>query len=301
LFPFVGALILIPMRSMTGFGRGTATANDWEITVHLTSVNRKSLEVALSLPREWQVFEAELGAMVRRQAARGRIQVAVEVSGARVAGMNWDEQTVDLLLDRLAALAERRGVSFSATPELLLQVAQLSRRDSLALEPDRALDLIREALEKALVDFVATRDREGGVLAADIIERTRILSGHADAIAAQSSVTVRNYRELLLQRLRQAGLELDLDDERVLKEIALFADRVDISEEITRVRSHLEHLTELCADPEPVGRKAEFVLQEISREVHTIGSKANDLEIARRVIACKNEIERVREQIQNVE
>lgn len=289
------------MRSMTGFGRGTASADDWEVTVHLTSVNRKSLEVALSLPREWQAFEPELATMVRQNAVRGRVQVSVEVNGVRSGALNWDEQAVDAVLDRLATLADRRGAKFSVTPEVLLQVAQLSRSEALVLESDRALSLIREALQQALTEFVATRDREGGALAADIMERARALSDHAEAIAAQSPATVQSYRELLLQRLRQAGLDLDLDDERVLKEIALFADRIDISEEITRVRSHLEHLKQLCGESEPVGRKAEFVLQEIAREVHTIGSKANDLEIARRVIEFKNEIERIREQVQNVE
>lgn len=289
------------MRSMTGFGRGSASADDWQVTIQITSVNRKSLEVALSSPREWQVFEPEIAAMVRTAAARGRVQVTVELRGARPAGLNWDDAAVDAVLERLARLAERRGATFSPTPEVLLQVAQLSRTESLNLDPDRALALIREALAKALAEFVSTRDREGAALAADVKQRAQALVAAGEEIAARSPATVNSYRELLLQRLRQAGLELDLDDERVLKEIALFADRIDISEEVTRLRSHLEHLLQLCDAEESVGRKAEFVLQEIGREIHTIGSKANDLEIARRVIEFKNEIERVREQIQNVE
>lgn len=290
------------MRSMTGYGRGTAARDHWEVTVQLSSVNRKSLEVAVSLPREWQAFEPEIAALVREKAARGRVQVAIDLRGsAGEGGLTWDDSAVEATLERLAVLAARHDTAFSPTPELLFQLAQANRVESATLSPDAALALIREAMEPALRDFAAMRTKEGAALAADLAVRSTALSAAVETVAKRAPLVVQNYRENLLQRLRTAGLELDVSDERVLREIALFADRIDISEELTRLRSHLAQFAQLAAEKEPVGRKAEFILQEIGREINTVGSKANDIEISRAVIEFKNELERIREQIQNVE
>ncbi|MBE2214949.1 MAG: YicC family protein [Opitutaceae bacterium] len=290
------------MRSMTGYGRGTAARDHWEVTVQLSSVNRKSLEVAVSLPREWQAFEPEIAALVREKAARGRVQVSIDVRGAAAAGgLTWDDAAVAATLERLAVLAAKHDTAFTPTPELLFQLAQANRVESASLAPEAALALIREAMEPALNDFGAMRAREGAALAADLAARAATLASLVEAVSRRAPEVVQNYRENLLQRLRTAGLELDVSDERVLREIALFADRIDISEELTRLRSHLAQFAALDGGAEPVGRKAEFILQEVGREINTVGSKANDIEIARAVIEFKNELERIREQIQNVE
>ncbi|MGH8021801.1 MAG: YicC/YloC family endoribonuclease [Opitutaceae bacterium] len=289
------------MKSMTGFGRGAVSRDGWDVTAQASSVNRKSLEVALSLPREWQLLEPEIAGLVRERFSRGRIQIVIELRGAKAAGFQWDEAAVDAVIERLARTAARHGVEFRASPELIFSIASATPGQGTALAAEEALALIRGALLPALEKLAVARAREGAVLAADIQGRALLLRDLVGEIARQSASTVQNYRENLLQRLRNAGLEVDLSDERVLKEIALFAERIDITEEITRLGSHLEHLVALAHEQEPVGRKTEFLLQEIGREVHTIGSKANDIEIARRVIAFKNELERVREQIQNVE
>jgi uncharacterized protein (TIGR00255 family) len=289
------------MRSMTGFGRGSAAGDGWEIALQVSSVNRKSLEVALSMPREWQVFEPEITAAVRGRVSRGRVQVSTAVRGPAANGLAWDDAVIEAALDRLAALSAKRGIPFQVTPELMFQIVTASRADAVTLPPEKALALILAALEPAMDELGTMREREGEILSHDITERVAALSAAVEIIAARAPVTLQSYREMLLQRLRQAGLDLDLDDERVLKEIALFADRIDISEELTRLRSHLEHLAQLAQSTEPIGRKAEFLLQEIGREIHTVGSKANDLEIARAVIEFKNEVERIREQAQNIE
>jgi uncharacterized protein (TIGR00255 family) len=145
------------------------------------------------------------------------------------------------------------------------------------------------------------RAREGETLLGDFLARVEALDRLMAAVAARAPAVVPAYAELLHKRLREAGLSLDLSDERVLREIALFADRCDISEEITRFRSHLEQFAALLRSEGEIGRKAEFILQELGREIHTLGSKANDLAIARHVIELKNELERVKEQIANVE
>jgi uncharacterized protein (TIGR00255 family) len=235
-------------------------------------------------------------------AARGRVSVAVELTGARGASeIVWDEAEVNAALDRLAAMAEARGLAFTPTPELLWAVANSQRKAIEMPSAEESAAIVTETVGEALRGFAAMRAQEGESLLVDFLARLRLLKTHVEAIAARAPHVTANYRELLMQRLRQAGLELDVNDERVLKEIALFADRTDVTEELTRLRSHFDQFTGLLKSSGEIGRKAEFILQEIGREVNTIGSKANDLTISKAVIELKNELERVREQIANVE
>ncbi|HYP17572.1 MAG TPA: YicC/YloC family endoribonuclease [Opitutus sp.] len=290
------------MKSMTGYGRATAAIGSFTLTVQVSSVNRKTLDLAIKLPEAWESLEAGIGEQVRRAAARGRVSVVVELTGARGASeIVWDEAEVNAAIDRLASLATARGVAFAPTPELLWSIANSQRRTAELPSPDDAAATVGEAVAEALRGFVAMRAQEGEALLADFLARLNVLKTNVEAIASRAPLVAPAYRELLLQRLRQAGLELDLSDERVLKEIALFADRSDVTEELTRLRSHFEQFTALLNSNGEIGRKAEFILQEIGREVNTIGSKANDLTISKAVIELKNELERVREQIANVE
>ena len=242
----------------------------------------------------------EVSEAVRKVVARGKVHVVVEVDGG-VKDTEWDDAAVGDTLERLQALARSRGVPFEPTAELLWDIANAQSGEGRLGAAEEAWPAIERALSAALRGLGAMRAREGEALLVDFLGRLGKLQAHVEAIATRAPQVPVNYREQLLQRLRAAGLELDLADERVLKEIALFADRVDITEEITRLRSHLGQLRDLLRSDGEVGRKAEFILQEIGREVHTIGSKANDLPISQRVIECKNELERVKEQIANVE
>ncbi|MBS0663281.1 MAG: YicC family protein [Verrucomicrobia bacterium] len=290
------------MKSMTGFGRGTAVLAGQTVTVQVSSVNRKNLDLAIRLPAEWESLESLVGDEVRKVAHRGRVSVVVEVTGdTGPAAVAWDEAEVGAILDRLADLADTRGVTFSPTPELLWSIANSQRRSAELPGPEAATAILQAVLAEALRAFAAMRAKEGEALLIDFITRLATLRGHVDAIAARAPLVPAAYREQLLQRLRQAELELDLNDERVLREIALFADRCDITEELTRLRSHFDQFATLLKSTGEIGRKAEFILQEIGREVNTIGSKANDLTIARAVIELKNELERIREQMANVE
>jgi uncharacterized protein (TIGR00255 family) len=290
------------MNSMTGYGRGTAVIGSYTLTVQVNSVNRKTLDLDLALPRDWEALEAEVAAEVRKVAARGKVHVAAELTGGPgAAEITWSEQGVTETLDRLRALAQKQGVPFTATPELLWRIASAERQPAQYPTAGESRPALAAALGEALRGFGAMRAREGAALQADLLARMAVLARLVDDVAARAPAVTAAYRELLFKRLREAGLELDVNDERVLKEIALFADRCDISEELTRLRSHLEQLTHLLRADGEVGRKAEFILQEAGRECHTVGSKANDLAIAKLVIELKNELERVREQIANVE
>lgn len=290
------------MKSMTGYGRATGAVGSFTLTVQVSSVNRKTLDLAINLPDDWESLEASVGEQVRKVASRGRISVVVELTGAPGASeIVWDETQVSAALDRLASLAESRGIAFQPTPELLWSIANSQRKPSELPPVEDAAPAVGDAVAEALRSFVAMRAQEGEALLIDFLARLGVLRVHVDAIAARAPLVAPTYRELLLQRLRQAGLELDVSDERVLKEIALFADRSDVTEELTRLRSHLDQFTTLLKSNGEIGRKSEFILQEIGREVNTIGSKANDLTISKAVIELKNELERVREQIANVE
>lgn len=290
------------MKSMTGYGRATAALGAATVTVQVSSVNRKSLDLAIRLPAGWESLETPVGELVRKVAHRGRISVSIELSGlSRSADLAWDEAAVNAALDRLAELAQRRGVAFNPTPELIWSVVNSQRQAAAMPDPEDAGPAVLAVVGEALRGFAAMRAREGEALLIDFLPRLQTLKRQIEVIAARASTVPGAYREQLLARLRQAGLELDVADERVLREVALFADRCDITEELTRLRSHLDQFGALLRAEQEIGRKAEFILQEVGREVNTIGSKANDLPIAKAVIELKNELERIREQMANVE
>jgi uncharacterized protein (TIGR00255 family) len=289
------------MRSMTGYGRAAAVVGGRSLTVQVTSVNRKSLDLAVSLPDEWESLEPAVIEQVRRFATRGKVNLSLEIEAAATGEASWDDEAVGAALTRLASLATRQGIPFRPTPELLWQVANASRKAAILPPAETARPEVLRVVDRALHEFSVMRAKEGEALLIDFLARIGTLRRLVEAVAVRAPQVAPSYREVLLRRLREAGLELDLDDERVLKEIALFADRSDITEEITRFRSHLDQFGPLLKSEGEIGRKAEFILQEMTREAHTMGSKANDLAISRHVIELKNELERVREQMANVE
>ena len=290
------------MKSMTGYGRASAAISGGTLTAQVSSVNRRSFDLTVRTPGDWESLEGEIEQRVRRVASRGKINVDIEFAPAKGRDeVAWNETTIGAALDRLAALADARRIPFEPTADLLWQVANSQR---VAAETPAAAAVRAEllgVLEEALRGFAAMRAKEGEALHVDFIERIGLCRRHMDVVAARAPSVAPAYRVQLLKRLREAGLELDVNDERVLREIALFADRCDVSEEITRFRSHLEQLSGLLRSEDEIGRKAEFILQEMGREANTIGSKANDLAISKCVIELKNELERVREQMANVE
>jgi uncharacterized protein (TIGR00255 family) len=286
---------------MTGYGRATAALGNQTVTVQVNSVNRRGLDLTMKLPDDWEAFEPAVGEAVRKQVQRGKVHVSVEVAGQGVAAADWDPAALDASLDQLTKFAKSKHISFEVTGELLWQMASSQRGGAKLPADDETSALLLRTLGQALRGLVAMRAKEGEALLIDFLGRLEKLHTAVEAIAHRAPQVSGVYKDQLMQRLRQAGLELDVSDERVLKEVALFADRIDITEEITRLRHHLAQLKELLRSDGEIGRKSEFVLQEIGREIHTIGSKANDLAISQKVIEFKNELERIREQIANVE
>lgn len=288
------------MNSMTGYGGATFTAGALSVAVQLSSVNRRTLDLTVSLPEEWEPLEPAVLAVLREGVRRGKVHVAITAADAGSAS-GWSEEAVAEQLRRLQALAAAQDIPFAPSADLLWQIANARRHDAGLPSPDEVSTDLLAAVGRALRELQAMRAREGEALLVDFLGRLEKLRVLTEGVAQRAPAVAPAYREALLQRLRTAGLSLDLTDERVLKEIALFADRCDVVEELTRLRSHLHQLQELLRADGDIGRKAEFILQEIGREIHTVGSKANDLAISQKVIEFKNELERVREQIANVE
>jgi uncharacterized protein (TIGR00255 family) len=288
--------------SMTGFGRAQAGLRGLDLSIEISSVNRRNLEISTSMPREWQALEREIQAVLRDSMNRGKLHVQVQaVPAASQGGLHWDEAGLVSSLSRLGEVAAREGIGWPPSADALVKLASLNKVE-MTLPPseevgEELVQLVREAAGKVL----AMRQTEGQALGEDLHGRRNALGQLLTEIKRNSEGTVARYKDLLLQRLGQSGVEIDLTDERILREIALFADKCDISEELTRLESHLQQLDSCLQAGSPVGRKLEFLLQEINREFNTIGSKANNIEVSRFVIEAKNEIERIREQIQNIE
>ncbi len=287
---------------MTGYGRGAASDDRLDLTVELSSVNRKGLEVSASLPRDWQGMERDLCERVRNAVGRGKVSLSLTFKHSGAAeGLDWDDAQVKATLERLRTLSRELGVAYAPDTQALLGIIEALESSHDLPEWTSALPLAEQALAEALTAFNAMRATEGATLEIDLKTRLDAVRGWVGEIRAASEGTVPRYRELLLERLQKASLELDLSDERVLKEIALFSDRCDTTEELTRLESHLSQFEDTFKLSEPIGRKLDFLCQELHREINTVGSKANNLDVTRLVIEVKNELERIREQVQNIE
>ncbi|MBL6829000.1 MAG: YicC family protein [Puniceicoccaceae bacterium] len=293
------------MLSMTGFGRGCAEAAKAgvRIQVEIHSVNRKTLDIQISAPREWSGYEAICSEWINGAFQRGRVNVQIKVESAKDSSdsLAMNTEAMAESLNNLKAFAQAQGFDFTPDSSLILDLAR-SVKDSSKLPDWKELkDALQEAFKLALADINAMRLQEGAALVEDLGGRIAELEAFRKQIEKNASGSTQRYRNALLERLKQLELELDVSDERVLKELAIYADRSDISEETTRLSSHFEQFLGFLSADEATGRKMDFLCQEIHREFNTTGSKSNDIEITRLVIEGKNALERIREQVQNIE
>lgn len=291
--------------SMTGRGTGAAAGRLARVEVELSSVNRKQLDVDVGLPRFLAAYESRVLETVQGRLSRGRVSGDVRVTWAEAAQAAGAK--VDLGLARAAVGALRAAAKKLDLPDDLKASALLALPGLVAFEHgERDLEAlwptVRQALEAALAKLQAMRKKEGAALGRDLRMRLGILRKLAREIAARAPGVAETYRANLLKRIAAAlpGSDLAADD-RLLKEVALFADKADVTEELVRIDSHFRQAEDALKAGGVVGRALDFLVQEMGREINTIGSKANDAEIARRVVAAKAELERFREQVQNVE
>lgn len=292
------------LKSMTGHGRGTAAAGGIKVEVDISTVNRKMLDVNVSLPRPLMALaprvEEEIGLVLSRGRVSGDIAVQLSPS-ARRRGVCVDAELAAAYLDKLRRAARRLKLEDDFDSEVLIALPDVVRYEQPERETERMWPIVRAALSAALKSLSKMREREGAALRKDLEKRIEKLAAHLDVVRKHAPDVVNRYREKLLARLKAAEIPLNGSDDRLLREIALFADRSDISEEVTRLESHFKQARQMMSAKEPVGRSLDFLVQEMFREANTMGSKANDGAILREVVAIKAELERVREQVQNIE
>jgi uncharacterized protein (TIGR00255 family) len=292
------------LMSMTGFGRGEASAGGVSVAVELSSVNRKQFETRVSLPKALLTLESRVQAAVHDVVTRGSVaaNVRVAVSGAACRGcVRVDRDMALAYLQSLRAVAGELGLADDITAEALIQLPDVVRHEDAALGTEDAWRLVKRALDAALRQLAAMRRAEGHKLELDLRARMDTLRALLDRIRRRAPGVVRRYRDVLRRRMKSLGVECMAGDASLARELALFADRADITEEIVRMDSHFAQVAKLAGTSASVGRTLDFLCQEMFREINTIGSKANDAAISRCVVRFKTELEIVREQVQNIE
>lgn len=291
------------LKSMTGFGEGAATASGIQVTVELSSVNRKQLDINVNLPRNLVTLDAQVQSLIRAEFSRGRVSGIIRVNAAdHAAGsVTIDDKLAAQYVEGIRKTAKKLKLSDDLGAECIARLPGVVGIEQEALDADHVSAVLDQAMTKALRGLSRMRTSEGKALEQDLRSRIGLLEEGVKAISKLAPTVVSSYREKLFQRLEEAGLEDLATDERVVKEVAIFADRCDISEELTRLKSHLAQTRKLFRSKEPVGRTLDFLCQELFREINTVGSKANEVEITRSVVAFKTELERIREQVQNIE
>ena len=293
------------MKSMTGYGRGDSSAKGVQLAVEISSVNRRQVEVAVSLPNELDSLEADLRKIVLASVARGRVSGRVTLqrpSGKANRSILINEAQAEAYKKTLAKLADGMGLRDDLSLETILRLPGVMEAGEDEVDPVAMLPTLKRALGLALGQLQDMRSKEGANLGRDLTKRLASLRRITKRVAKRAPKVVEHHRTRLLQRLAKADIDVaDADDERFLREVVYFTDRSDISEELTRLESHFDQVDGCLISNEPVGRKLDFLAQEMFREVNTIGSKANDSEISQEVVTLKTELEKIREQVQNVE
>ena len=291
------------MRSMTGYGRGEADHAGTKFSVELNSVNRKQGDIVINLPRDLAELEPRIRQTINESISRGRTNATITFhNGANgVRNLALDTELARSYHQAMETLQRELNAPGEITIGTILQAPGVMRFPEQVINAEEAWSAIDRALRAALTDLIKMREREGKHLAKDLIHRLKAMRKKLKEIRALHPDVVKRYRASLLDRIEKTGLPIASDDERLLKEISFFADRVDVSEELTRLESHLAQFAHHLRKNEPVGRTLEFITQEMFRELNTLGAKANDAAISQRVVACKAELEKIREQVQNLE
>ncbi|WHH59906.1 YicC/YloC family endoribonuclease [Petroclostridium sp. X23] len=291
------------IKSMTGFGRSEAVVGSKEVLIEMKSVNHRYADFSIRVPRNYSFLEDKVREYLQKYISRGKVDVFLTIESQE----DDDKQVVlneALASGYIHALRQMKDAFGLQDDISACNVARFN--DILKLErkeedQDALWATVQAALEPAVQDFIAMREREGLRLSEDLIERGKYIASQLDEIEVRSPQVVEEYRNKIKQRIEEYLNNVAIDENRLLTEVAIFSDRTSITEEIVRLRSHLVELGEILKSGQAVGRKLDFLVQEMNREINTIGSKANDLYISKRVVEIKAEIEKCREQIQNIE
>ena len=291
------------IRSMTGFGRAQASVEGYNITVEIRSVNNRYFDFYAKMPRAFSFLEEKVKALLSTEISRGKVECSLQIETTA------DESVIVSVNEPLAVgyvkaieeLAEKFEVKNDLTALSLARFSDILSITKAPVDEEDLWNKVQGAVKDALAEFIKMREIEGEKLKADVLSRADIIINNVSYIEERSPETVKAYSEKLLERMKTVLGDTQVDEARILTEAAIYADKVAVAEETVRLRSHIDQLHSMLDSNEAVGRKLDFLVQEINREANTIGSKAQDVDIARRVIDIKAEVEKIREQIQNIE
>ncbi|MDD2361335.1 MAG: YicC family protein [Oscillospiraceae bacterium] len=291
------------IRSMTGYGRFQQTIDGMDITVEVKSVNHRYYEYSSRVPRAYGFLDEYLKPHIQKTISRGKVDVYVwiEAIDAPLGAVNLNYTLAEGYLQALNELSKKYGLKNDISVASLARFPDVLTVRRMAEDEEAVWVIVRQVADGALERFVSMRELEGEALRKDIIQRAAAILESVKIVEERSPITVKEHMDRVEARMLQLLNEAPIDEQRILTEAALYADKTDVAEETVRLRSHLKQLETMLSGDEPVGRKLDFLVQEINREANTIGSKSQDVTLARVVVDIKSEIEKIREQIQNIE
>ncbi|MGE5586649.1 MAG: YicC/YloC family endoribonuclease [Clostridia bacterium] len=290
-------------RSMTGYGRGTSTGAGLTVTVEVRSTNHRHRDINVRTPRELSELEEKLRALVAESVARGHVDVmvAVEEAGASLKAVEVRPDLAQAYYEAAKNLSARLGLPGEIGIEALLALPDVVTVKTAPIDSDAVWKVVETAAREAMEALGRMRAAEGDALARDLIHRTSLIEQLTARISDRAHVVVEEYRARLEARLRELLADVPVDEARIAMEAAIYADKSNITEELVRLASHITQVHSVIEQAEPAGRRLEFLVQEMHREANTIGSKSQDVEISHMVVEIKSELEKIREQIQNIE
>ena len=291
------------VRSMTGYGRGEATGDNISVTVELKSVNHRFFECSLRCPRQFSFLEDKLKSYIQSRVNRGKIDVFVSCDFGSLDSdlIEINEDFAKQYISAVSLLAKKFKLKNDFKVSNIASNPEVFKISKAKVDEDLSLSLVLKAAELAVDAFIEARETEGNRLCEDVIQRTNTILENVDIIEKRSPETEALYRQRIEKKIKDLLDSANIDEHRIITETAIFADHIAVNEETVRLRSHIAHLNELLSAGGVIGKKLDFIVQEMNRETNTIGSKCQDIEISKLVVDMKSEIEKIREQIQNIE
>lgn len=291
------------IKSMTGFGRGIYDGEKRTVTVEIKSVNHRFLDFNLKIYRVYSKFEDKIRAAVSSRISRGKIDVYVSVVNKEVDGLevSLDRSLLNGYLKAYSVLKDEYGLKDDISVMTVARNSDLFTVNKAEEDDEAVYADIENAVSIALDEFVAMREEEGKRLAEDLLSYLAVLEENTEKLKKLSPESVKEYRKKFEERIKELLEDAKVDEQRLLTETAIFADKIAVDEEMARLKSHFAQFKQMIESTAPIGKKMDFLVQEINREINTTGSKANNLEMSKTVVEMKSELEKIREQIQNVE
>lgn len=291
------------IKSMTGFGRAEQIIDGRDIIVEIRSVNHRYYEFSARVPRAYGYIEEKLKSFLNGRISRGKVEVSVSIAAVEAADtlIEINKSVAKGYVDALRSVGEELGLADDLTLSQLVRLPDIFTVRKTADDEEQIWNSVKTVADEAVSKFISMREAEGLKMKEDVLERADIIERLVDEVERLSPISAENYRSKLYSRLCEVLADKNIDEQRIVTEAAIFADKTAVAEETVRLKSHIRQLRDMLELSEPVGRKLDFLIQEFNREANTIGSKAQDIAVTKIVVDLKSEIEKIREQIQNIE